>query len=62
VDYEPVAGYIQDGMMTGKGQLEVDRIPAWTRRQEHERELAHTGLRREDVRVIDRMGEGTGTM
>jgi hypothetical protein len=60
VDCKPVAGYIQDVMLAGKCQLYVDGIPACTRRREDEGEPAYTGLRREAVRVIGGMGEGTG--
>jgi hypothetical protein len=62
VDYEPVAGYTQDAMLAGKCQFDVDGVPAFTRRHEHEGGLFHAGLRGEAVRVIDRMEEVTGAM
>ena len=62
VDYKPVARYIQDAVLAGQCQLYVDGIPARTRRREDEGGTAHTGLRREAVGVIDRMGEGAGAM
>ena len=46
VDYKPVARYIQGAMLAGQCQLDVNGIPARTRRREDEGGAAHTGLPR----------------